>query len=213
MSKNTENNGSGTFIKVLTGIIVILLILGVVGAMVYLINRPQGLYLEYNGAAYGDSLSGSASGGITVTESTAVFKVCKSGGWGVYSVEDCTVKVVPNADERRDFAFTVAGNEQTHLFSDEGDLTAAFVEYYDGNGLDVASDGTFTLTFDEASVGELLCRKYGKTVSCEGDHLITDYPYLALSVTSPDGEQTLVVPLFLHISVEGIHFDKEGIVL
>ena len=214
MSKYKVNNGINIFVKLLTAIIVVLLILGIIGGVMYLLNRPQGLYIEYDGTAYGNTLLGSSTGGIDVPyNGTATFKVCNSDGWGVYPVQDCTVKIVPNVDETHDFEFTVEGDRKPSEHSGESDLTAAFVENYDGNGLPIAEDGTFTLTADKKDVSDILEAVHGKSIMLDGEYLTSVYPYIALAVTSPDGGQSLTIPLLFKVGVEGIELDEDSIIL
>lgn len=214
MSKYKTSNGINIFVKILTAIVVVLLILGIIGGVMYLLNRPQGLYIEYDGTAYGNTLLGSSTGGIDVPyNGTATFKVCNSDGWGVYSVQDCTVKIVPNVDETHDFEFTVEGDSKPSEYSGESDLTAAFVENYDGNGLPIAEDGTFTLTADKKDVSDILEAVHGKSITLDGEYLTSVYPYIALAVTSPDGGQSLTIPLLFKVGVEGIELDEDGIIL
>ena len=157
---------------------------------------------------------GSSTGGITVSYGeTATFTIGNSDGWGVYSVQDCTVKIVPNVDETHDFEFTGEGDSKPSEYSGESDLTAAFVENYDGNGLPIAEDGTFTLTADKKDVSDILEAVHGKSITLDGEYLTSVYPYIALSVTSPDGGQTLTVPLLFAVGVEGIELDKDGIIV
>lgn len=203
MSKYKTSNGINIFVKILTAIIVVLLVLGIIGGVIYLLNRPQGLYIEYDGTTYGNTALGSSTGGITVLYGeTATFTIGNSDGWGVYSVQDCTVKIVPNVDETHDFEFTVEGDSKPSEYSGESDLTAAFVENYDGNGLPIAEDGTFTLTADKKDVADILEAVHGKSITLDGEYLTSVYPYIALSVTSPDGGQTLTVPLLFVVARE-----------
>ena len=214
MSKYKVNNGINIFVEMLTAIIVVLLILGIVGGLLYLLNRPQGLYIEYDGTAYGNTLLGSSTGGIDVPyNGTATFKVCNSDGWGVYSVQDCTVKIVPNVDDTHDFEYTVEGNAKPSVYSGEADLTAAFCDDYDGRGLPIAAGGSCTITGGKVSVGGILEVGDGQTITLDGEYLTSVYPYIALSVTSPDGGQTLTVPLLFAVGVEGIELDKDGIIV
>lgn len=213
MSKYKTSNGINIFVKMLTAIIVVLLVLGIIGGVIYLLNRPQGLYIEYNGTAYGDTALGSSTGGISIPyNSAATFTIGNSDGWGVYSVQDCTVKIVPNVDDTHDFEYTVEGNAKPSVYSGEADLTVAFCENYDGNGLPISEDGTFTITADKNDVADILEAVYGQTITLDGEYLISVYPYIALSVTSPDGGQTLTVPLFFAAGTEIIEIDKDGIV-
>lgn len=214
MSKYKVNNGINIFVKILTAIIVVLLVLGIVGGVMYLLNRPQGLYIEYDGTTYGNTALGSSTGGISVPyNGTATFTIGNSDGWGVYSVQDCMVKIVPNVDDTHDFEYTVKGNAKPSVYSGESDLTAAFVENYDGNGLPIAEDGTFTLTADKKDVSDILEAVHGKSITLDGEYLTSLYPYIALSVTSPDGGQSLIIPLLFKVGVEGIELDEDGIIL
>ena len=54
---------------------------------------------------------------------------------------------------------------------------------------------------------------YGQTITLDGEYLISIYPYIALSVTSPDGGQSLTIPLLFKVGVEGIELDKDGIIV
>lgn len=81
----------------------------------------------------------------------------------------------------------------------------------------VASDGTFAVTVQCLTMPEILNAVYpGKTVTVEkeiGGADFGQYPYFALSVTSPDGSETLRIPFRYHIAVLRIELDKEVIVL
>lgn len=214
MSKYKTSNGINIFVKMLTAIIVVLLVLGIIGGVIYLLNRPQGLYIEYNGTAYGNTAIGSSTGGLSVPyDSTVTFTIGNLDGWGVYSVQDCTVKIIPNVDETHDFEFTVEGEDKPFKYSSESDLTAAFCEDYNGKGLSITADGTFTIMTNKKDIADVLNVIYPEGVSVSGEYLIAVYPYIALSVTSPDGGQTLTVPLFFAVSVEDIELDEDGIVL
>lgn len=213
MSKRKTSNAISAFARILTVIIVFLLIIGIVGGLAYFLKSPRGLYIGYNGTIYGNTALGSATGGITVPyNGKAVFTIGNSDGWGVYSVRDCTVKIIPNVDDAHDFEFTVEGNSKPSVYSSEKDLSAAFCGNYDGNGLPISADGTFTLTANMDSVAGILESVYGQTVTLDGEYLLTDYPFIALSVTSPDGGQTLTVPLLFKVGVERVQVDQGVIV-
>lgn len=202
-----------TFLKVLLGIVVSLLIVGAVLLLLFYLNAPQGLYIEYNGTVYGNTVLGSSSGGLSIPHNSSVsFTIGNSDGWGVYSVQDCTVKIVPNVDDTHDFEFTVEGDNKPYLYSYETDLTAAFCENYDGNGLDISADGIFTITTDKKDIADILASVYGSPVVYEGEYFVSSYPYIALNVISPDGSQSLTIPLLYQAAVEGIELDKDGIV-
>ena len=83
MSKYKVTNGINIFVKILSAIIVILLILGIVGGIVYLLNRPKGLFIEYNGTVYGNTAIGSSTGGLSVPyDSTVTFTIGNLDGLG-----------------------------------------------------------------------------------------------------------------------------------
>lgn len=196
--------------KVLTLLLAVLLILGVAGFAVYLLRRPQGLYLTY-----GDEIIDSRTSGIYVPEGdTVTFRIDSTEDWGVYTPADCTVKIVPNVSGKRDFEFRVTGEAFPSLFSELTDLTAAFVADYDGSGLPVNDDGTFTFTADKHSLQDILSAVYAdSTVIVDGEYSLKEFAYIALSVTSPDGKQTLTVPVSYYVAVEDITLDKDGIIL
>ena len=50
-------------------------------------------------------------------------------------------------------------------------------------------------------------------MTVEGAYSLKEYPYIALSVTSPDGEQTLTVPVSYYVAVEDITLDTDGVIL
>lgn len=207
--KKTKN----VIIKILTVVLAVLLILGVAGLVTELLTRPQGIYVIYGGETYGDSLTSSADGITVRYGETASFTIQTSGDWGVYSPSDCVVKIVPNVDDVHDFEFTVSENVKRGKFSEETDLTAAFCEDYDGNGLEVLSDGSFVLNAEIKSATDILEAIYGEgTIAADGEYLLSQYPYIALSITSSDGSQTLTIPLLWRIEAEGTNLDKIVIV-
>ncbi len=208
MSKSDNNSVVDSIVRVVTAILVVLLILGIAGGIIYLINRPQGMYIEYDGTTY-DSTS--ASDGVSVPYNSEItFTICNSSGWGVYSVQDCTVKIIPNVDDSHDFEFTVIGNSKPSLYSSESDLSAAFCDSYDGNGIAVSSDGTFTITTYIIDMSEILNAVYTEGVTMDGEYTLRSYPYVALYIVSPDGSESLTIPLY--VDIDGLQVNKVGIV-
>ncbi len=202
-----------TFLKVL---LTLAILVAVVFGVLWLINFfsvPQGLSVSYNGIAYGNTVLGSSTGGILLPyEQTATFTLNNTDGWGVYSVQDCVVKVVPNVDDAHDFEFTVGDDSRPYVFCGEKDLTAAFCDNYDGNGLPISSDGTFSLIMSGRTVTDVLNAVYTEGVTMDGEYLLSDYPYVALSVTSPDNRELLHIPLRFEVCLGSVDFDKDGIV-
>lgn len=208
MSKYKTNGSINRISRIITYIVVVLLLLGIVGVCINLFNRPNGIYLRY-----GDTVITSKTGGITVPQGEAItLRIENSEDWGAYSVTDCTVTIVPNVDSAHDFDFTVEGDSSPSSFSGEKDFTAAFTDNYDGNGLMISADGDFTIRYSARTVSEMLKTVNGKEIMIENDYYLSAYPYVAIQVVSPDGKQTLTVPLLLYISVDGVTMNPNEVI-
>ena len=204
---------TNTFIKrtsrVISYLLVVLLLLGIVGACAYLLTKPNGIYLRYDDKIVTDKTSGL----VIPYKATATFKIENSEDWGAYSVTDCMVKIVPSADESHDFDFTVGDDSRPAAFTKEKDLTGAFVENYNGKGITVSENGEFTIYCSYKSVSEILQVVYGEEeIHAEADGNLWEYPYIAIKVTSPDGKQTLTVPLLLYGVVTGIELNPSEVI-
>ena len=209
MSSYKTNNFIKRTSRVISYLLVVLLLLGIVGAGAYLFTRSNGIYLRYDGKIVTDKTSGI----VIPYKATATFKIENSEDWGAYSVTDCTVKIVPNADESHDFDFTVGDDSRPAAFTKEKDLTGAFVENYNGKGITVSENGEFTILFSYKSVSEILQAVYGeKEIHAEADGNLLEYPYIAIKVTSPDGKQMLTVPLLLYGVVTGIELNPSEVI-
>ena len=208
MSKYKTNGSINRISRAITYIVVVLLLLGIVGVCVNLITRPNGIYLRF-----GDTVVTDKTGGITVPyDETITLKIENSEDWGAYFVTDCTVKIVPNVDDSHDFDFTVDGNTKPSAFSVEKDLTAAFVENYDGKGLNISADGEFAFKYSGKTIAEILSAVYGgKTVTVD-NYELSKYPYIAIKIVSPDGKQTLTVPVLLYIAVDGVTLNPNEVI-
>lgn len=195
--------------QIISYLLIVMLILGIVGVCAYFLVRPKGIYLRY-----GDKIVTEKTGGIVIPyKATATFKIENSEDWGAYSVTDCTVKIVPSADESHDFDFTVGDDSRPAAFTKEKDLTSAFVENYNGKGITVSENGEFTILCSYKSVSEILQAVYGeKEIHAEADGNLLEYPYIAIKVTSPDGKQTLTVPLLLYGVVTGIELNPSEVI-
>lgn len=209
MSSYKTNNYIKRTSRVISYLLVVLLLLEIVGAGAYLLTKPNGIYLRYDGKIVTDKTSGI----VIPYKATATFKIENSEDWGAYSVTDCTVKIVPNADESHDFDFTVGDDSRPAAFTKEKDLTGAFVENYNGKGITVSENGEFTILCSYKSVSEILQAVYGeKEIHAEADGNLLEYPYIAIKVTSPDGKQTLTVPLLLYGVVTGIELNPSEVI-
>lgn len=205
MSSYKAKQAVNVFSRIVSAVLILLLLVGVIRYF----NRPTGFYLTY-----GESNIQSDNSGIFVPfNGTETFIINNTDGFGTYSVTDCCVKIIPNVDDIHDFEFTVDGNEKPSIFSSEKDLTAAFVDNYDGKGLQISSDGSFTISITQKYVSDILQSVYGgKAITVNEKYSVAEYPYIALSVTSPDNKQNITVPLRWYVAVDSIKFDKTQIV-
>lgn len=209
MSSYKTNNFIKRTSRVISYLLVVLLLLGIVGACAYLLTKPNGIYLRYDDKIVTDKTSGL----VIPYKATATFKIENSEDWGAYSVTDCTVKIVPSADESHDFDFTVGDDSRPAAFTKEKDLSGAFVENYNGKGITVSENGEFTIYCSYKSVSEILQVVYGEEeIHAEADGNLWEYPYIAIKVTSPDGKQTLTVPLLLYGVVTGIELNPSEVI-
>lgn len=208
MSKYKTNGFISRISRVIAYIALVLLLLGIVGVCVGLLTRPNGIYIRYGNTVVTDK-----TGGIIVPyDETITLKIENSEDWGAYSVTDCTVTIVPNVDNAHDFDFTVDGNTKPSAFSVEKDLTAAFVEDYDGKGLNISADGEFLFKHSRKTVAEILSAVYGGKTIAVDNYELSKYPYIAIKIVSPDGKQTFTVPVLLHIAVDGVTISPNEVV-
>ena len=209
MSSYKTNNFIKRASRAISYLLVVLLLLGIVGACAYLLTKPNGIYLRYDDKIVTDKISGL----VIPYKATATFKIENSEDWGAYSVTDCMVKIVPSADESHDFDFTVGDDSRPAAYTKEKDLSGAFVENYNGKGITVSENGEFTILCSYKSVSEILQAVYGeKEIHAEADGNLLEYPYIAIKVTSPDGKQTLTVPLLLYGFVTGIELNPSEVI-
>ena len=86
-------------------------------------------------------------------------------------------------------------------------------KYADMKGISVSENGEFTILCSYKFVSEILQAVYGeKEIHAESDGNLLEYPYIAIKVTSPDGKQTLTVPLLLYGVVTGIELNPSEVI-
>lgn len=206
----SANSAINTFAKVLSAILLILLILGIAGALIYYFNRPQGLYILSDKSVITDN----SDLAIEHSGKENYFTIKNAKGFGSYSVSDCVVKVVPNAGENHNFDFTVNG--ETHSYSAENDISAAFCKDYGGKSIPVKSDGTFIIETDKMTMTEILQAVYpDKQITMANEIGGADfgkYPYFALHIVSPDGKESVKIPFRYYFEVVGVELDKGAII-
>ena len=92
-------------------------------------------------------------------------------------------------------------------------MSAAFTNDYDGKSIKVSSDGTFKLKTSVSSVSDLLKIAYPeKNITVETDEFLSQYPYVALKIVSPDGSQTLTVPLKVGVLVDDVQISPNEVI-
>ena len=201
------NNSANSVAKVITYIIVLLLILGTIGAVVFLFLRPQGMYIRYGNEVIADGTS------LVLFEDSdsESFIIKNSYDWGAYSMSDCTVRVIPYADDSHNFTFTVEGDGREYIFNSVTDLSFAFCE--NGEEINVSDDGSFLLHFNYKEMISMLEVLYGEdNVKMSQMVDISSYPYFALQVVSPDGEQVITIPFKCAYSLlVGVVLDKSEV--
>lgn len=186
-----SRKASNKVVSIVAYILVICLVIGVIGAVVYFTTRPQGIYLSYNDKAIRENTSY-----ISLPANTeSSFVIGNTSNWGDNSVTDCSIKIVPNTDDSHDFEFTVNdGVVQTYRFGDIGDLTAAFAD----NGIVINDDGSFALSIKYKTVNEILSAFYsGKSVKFNGTYSLTEYPYISICLIGPDDNIVTSVPVLV----------------
>lgn len=184
------------FVNFVTWLLLLLLLLGGIGVILHFAGIGKDdisdmvnptFRVEYDGNAYKtdtENIVSISQGG------QARFEVKNSGGF--------TVEVVPNLTAETDFSYSVNG--QTHMFSEENDLSGVF-------GLQVF-DGAFTVNFDNAtSIESVLSTIWGTEDITVGER--GSFPLYKITVVSSRGE---TVNIFLYYGITKIEL-PESIIL
>ena len=154
MSK--AGGGMNTVTKIIVWVLVVLLLLGAAGALYYLLSRPatpQGMYIRYGDtviADSGESIELFGDGGDIAT-----FVIEKPDGWGAYSVEYCTVTVVPYAGENQNFEFFRLRVRKCRIRLTTKRILRRRLRGENGS-ISVNSDGTFELHFKHKNMTAIL---------------------------------------------------------
>lgn len=190
MGRYKAQRSTNAFAKAISYIILVLLFVGLIGALIYLFVRPEGMFVRYGNEIIADN---GKDVDVVIGGDVVTFVIENNSGWGAYSVDDCSVTIIPYVDAAHNFEFFVDGENTTFSFSDEKDFSTAFTE--DGGTILVTGDGTFDLVFRHKDILSVLETIYGEdkvTVPFSVD--ICSYPYFAISVTSPDGSENIIIP-------------------
>lgn len=218
MKKYKSKKGGGIGRRIIAVVCTLAIIAGAVSVASYFLFDSQdeptveqtGIYLS----SMDETVDLETDNVVMSHGQSITLKIENGDGWGEYSVQDCIVTVVPNVDQEHDFEFVNAGNMQVLKYSEQGDLTKAFTENYDGKSLSVSESGEFTLTYSAGNPLEILQKVYGvKLALVEGYELLALYPYVAVKIVSPDGKQTLSLPLSTnYTAVSEISLDKSEVI-
>ncbi len=182
-----KSNGIHKFSKVISTVLVILLCVGLIGAIISLTNGFQNDIPTF-AVMYNDENVANKSGVRLALGANSQFTVKTLTG----KAQDCSVKVFVN--EIHNFDFTIDGEKKS--FAAEGDIT-------DGFDIAVSKDNVITITLAEnASIQTVLAKKhYGTTVIVPADK-ITDNDYFKLQITMSGGTSVFVGFSFAEIRIE-----------
>ncbi len=197
MSKTTKSGNAVT--RIVTYILVVLLVLGVAGVIVYLLAKDEGVTfsVEYGGERY---FSGVTEANLTLyTGETHEFSVKSLTGDSV----DFSVSVSSNGENN--FAFVYDGEFEDFYVKDDtenNDYSAAF-------GLQKSESG-FLLTLPKGlTVEKVIETKYGGDIQLQ-ESLQSGVPYFVITVS--DGENSLNMYFSFGAEVEGITLNPPQIV-
>ena len=197
MSKSTKSQN--VFARILTYILVVLLLLGFAGVIVYFVAKDEGVsfYVEYDGQRY-----------YSGVDNDELF--LRSGEPHNFSVKSLTGNEV-------DYSVSIlsCGNDNfTFVYDGE------FYDFYSADNstnndyssvFDIQKDKSgFTLLIsDGTTVESLIEQKFGGDILLQ-DNLQSDVSYFVITVS--DGENVVALYFSFGTEVEGITFDKQQIV-
>lgn len=197
MSKTTKSGNAVT--RILTYLLVVLLVLGVAGVIVYLLAKDEGVTfsVEYGGERY---FSGVTEANLTLyTGETHDFSVKSLTGDNI----DFSVSVSSNGENN--FAFIYSGEFEDFYVKDDtenNDYSAAF-------GLQKSESG-FSLTLPKGlTVEQVIETKYGGDIQLQ-ESLQNGVLYFVITVS--DGENSLNMYFSFGAEVEGITLNPPQIV-
>lgn len=124
MAKQKNNK----FLNFLTTLIVLFLLIGIIGAIVYFTGIGKsitGQFGEFRVAYDGQTYKQADTENVLSVSNTGLAR------FDVGGTDNYTVKIVPNVTDETDFTYTVGDN--TYYFGGESDLTYCFaIEAYEG---------------------------------------------------------------------------------
>ena len=157
MGRNKSQRRINAFAKAISYIILVLLFVGLIGALIYLFVRPEGMFVRYGNEIIADN---GKDVDVVIGGDVVTFVIENNSGWGAYSVDDCSVTIIPHVDAAHDFEFFVDGENTAFSFSDVKDFSAAFTENV-GSVL-VKRKGTIDLGCRHKDILSILEKIYGE---------------------------------------------------
>lgn len=188
----------GSFYKVLSYIIVILILVGVLGAIAFLTNnftqKPATLLVQVNGQL----IKGNVDSIVFDKTSPAVFKILNLSGQGY------TIQIVPEVTDDLDFEFKL-GDETVWFSSDQSDYSSVF-------DITETEDG-FEIDFSKCKMADILTAKYPEyDVSAVLNPSSGSYFTLVIKDKGTNSQVRIALNNILDVAVEGVELDEELII-
>ncbi|MBQ3572391.1 MAG: hypothetical protein IJA15_06160 [Clostridia bacterium] len=190
--------------KVITYLLIILVFLGAIGFIFTFTNGFnedfKTFYIEHNGV----SILSSEKKLVLERGKTHRFNTKYTFDFNKEEAHGYHLSIVANQNEEQSFDFTVDG--ETYAYYEVGDLTDCFKI--------VEGDDYFTIEIPEKIMLEdILKAKYsGSNVEVPEEALKVQYPF-TLVVSSYNEEVTYNLDFAFYISVTGVEFEKEVLIL
>lgn len=188
---------AGKWAKIIAWVVIVLVLVGSIGAIVYFMGGSQGGYKSFYLTVNGDKVMTSAKGYEATIANPLQVEV-------KYSLEDdaagdYTVKIVPNQLSGKDFDFTL--DDDVYSFQAEKDLTEGFLIEKNGNSFTVTPKGTvndvMAAIYPSYTVGDISMNAY-------------DNMFL-LVVSTEDGENSVSVAFSIPEDLAGVILDPPHI--
>lgn len=194
------NRKSSKVISILSYLLIVILIVGVCGVIAYFTNGFTSDFKTFYIAVDGKDVLTNTGGYVLTTDKETVVDVKYTFDKINSDIGGYSIKISANADKEHDFAFTV--DEESHMFSEEKDLSKGFVIE--------ESENSFTIK-PKGDVNAILAAVYEGQKFSEVGNVVYDDMF-ALTVTSYNGEAKIVLKFTVTYGIMGITLDKEVIV-
>lgn len=185
--------------KFISYIIVILILVGALGAIVFLTNnftqKPATMLVEVNKQL----IKGNVDSIVFDKTSPAVFKVLNLSGQGY------TIQIVPEVTDDLDFQFKL-GEETVWFSSDQSDYSSVF-------DITETEDG-FEIDFSKCKMADILTAKYPEYVVSEVPNPSSgSYFTLVIKDKGTNSQVRIALNNILDVAVEGVELDKSEVII